>query len=172
MSLYLLYTLFSLNDHYIYIYNFFLNNLTSQTSFQNTILSLSLSLSLSVNSPSFSSFSHLSSPVKFSSFAPFFTRKLHKQTKKLHFNTNPRQSKVHLGWMQWQQGRCSGGSNKVDPMTATTVDLTDFHWVCHVGLCWIFHMGFPLDLVFIDFSLDLEWVFRQVWVAVVIVGLR
>ena len=56
-------------------------------------------------------------------------------------------------------------------MTATTVDLTDFHWVCHVGLCWIFHMGFPLDLVFIDFGLDLEWVFRQVWVAVVIVGL-
>ena len=55
-------------------------------------------------------------------------------------------------------------------MTATTVDLTDFHWVCHVGLCWIFHMGFPLDLVFIDFGLDLEWVFRQVWVAVVIVG--
>ena len=50
------------------------------------------------------------------------------------------------------------------------VDLTDFHWAFHVGLCWIFHMGFPLDLVFIDFSLDLEWVFRQVWVAVVIVG--
>ena len=58
----------------------------------------------------------------------------------------------------------------VDPATATAVDLTDFHWVCHVGLCWIFHMGFPLDLVFIDFGLDLEWVFRQVWVAVVIVG--
>ena len=32
-------------------------------------------------------------------------------------------------------------------------------------------MGFPLNLVFIDFGLDLEWVFRQVWIAVVIVGL-
>ena len=32
-------------------------------------------------------------------------------------------------------------------------------------------MGFLLDLVFIDFGLDLEWVFLHVWVAVVIVGL-
>ena len=32
-------------------------------------------------------------------------------------------------------------------------------------------MGFLLDLVFTDFGLDLEWVFWQVWVVVVIVGL-
>ena len=32
-------------------------------------------------------------------------------------------------------------------------------------------MGFSLDLVFIDVGLDLEWVFWQVWVAVVMVGL-
>ena len=32
-------------------------------------------------------------------------------------------------------------------------------------------MGFPLDLVFIDFVLDLEWVFQLVWVAMVVVGL-
>ena len=58
--------------------------------------------------------------------------------------------------MRWrQQGRC-GGSSKVDPAAATAADLTDFNWVFHVGLCWIFHMGFLLDLVFIDFGLDLE----------------
>ena len=51
------------------------------------------------------------------------------------------------------------------------VDLIDFRWVFHVGFCWIFLMGFLLDLVFIDFGVDLEWVFRWVWVAVVIVGL-
>ena len=73
--------------------------------------------------------------------------------------------------MQWrQQGRC-GGSSKVDPAAATAADLTDFDWVFHVDLCWIFHMGFPLDLVFLDFGLDLEWVFWRVWVAVVIDGL-
>ena len=69
-----------------------------------------------------------------------------------------------------QQGKCSDNSN-IDPVAATAANLTDFHWVFHVGLCWIFHMGFPLDLVFIDFGLDLEWVFQQVWIAVVIVGL-
>ena len=57
---------------------------------------------------------------------------------------------------QWrQQGKCSDNSN-IDPVAATAANLTDFHWVFHVGLCWIFHMGFPLDLVFIDFGLDLE----------------
>ena len=40
-----------------------------------------------------------------------------------------------------------------------------------MGFFWIFLMGFPLDLVFIDFGLDLEWVFWQVWVVVMIVGL-
>ena len=64
--------------------------------------------------------------------------------------------------MQWRQ--------QLDPTTATAADLTDFHWVFYVGLCWIFHMGFPLDLVFIDFGLDLEWVFRRVWVAVELGG--
>ena len=32
-------------------------------------------------------------------------------------------------------------------------------------------MDFLLNLVFIDFGLDLEWVFQRVWVAMVIVGL-
>ena len=51
------------------------------------------------------------------------------------------------------------------------VDLIDFRWVFHVGFCWIFLMGFLLDLVFIDFGVDLKWVFWWVWVVVVIVGL-
>ena len=50
-----------------------------------------------------------------------------------------------------QQGIC-GGNSKVD----LAADLTNFQWVFHVGLCWTFHMGFLLDLVFIDFGLDLE----------------
>ena len=59
-------------------------------------------------------------------------------------------------WQQ-QQGRC-GSSSKVDPAAA----LTDFHWVFHVSLCWIFHMGVPLNLVFIYFGLDLKRVFQRV----------
>ena len=128
-SVYLLYTLFSLNNHFIFFLLLFQHPpwsiLLPLFSFLNTILSLSLSLSLTVNYLSFSSFSHLFSPVKFSSFAPFFTRKLHKQTKKLHFNTNPCQSNsIWVGssdgnkadaaatarhMRQQQQGR-SGGS--------------------------------------------------------------
>ena len=154
ISVYLLYTLFSLNNHVIFF--FLLFQQISQIHFLSflfwTLFSLSLSFSHTVNFLSFSSFSHLSSPVKFSSFAHFFIGKLHKQTKNLHFNTNACQSKVHLGWIWWwQQGRCGGNSSsKVD----LTANLTDFCWVFHVGFYWIFLMGFLLDLVFIDFGLD------------------
>ena len=96
---YLLYTLFSLNNHFIFFFFYISTSSLVNPTFslffsEHYSLSLSLSFSLShtVNFLSFSSFSHLSSPVKFSSFAPFFTKKLHKQTKKLHFNTNPCQS--------------------------------------------------------------------------------
>ena len=79
VSICLLYTLFSLNNHFIFFFLLFQHPpwsiLLSLFSFLNIILSLSLSLS--VNFLSFSSFSHLSSLVKFSSFAPFFTGKLH-----------------------------------------------------------------------------------------------
>ena len=80
ISVYLLYTLFSLNNHFIFFFLLFQqpyqSNPFSHFSFLNTILSLSLSLPLSlmVNFLSFSSFSHLSSPVNISSFAHFFTR--------------------------------------------------------------------------------------------------
>ena len=100
-SVYLLYTLFSLNNHFIFFFFYISTSSLVNPTFslffsEQYSLSLSLSLSLffshTVNFLSFSSFSHLSWLVKFSSFAPFFTRKLHKQTKKLHFNTNPCQS--------------------------------------------------------------------------------
>jgi len=63
-----------------------------------------------VNFLSLSSLSHLSSPVNISSFAHFFTGKLHKQRKNLHFNINPCQSKsIWVG---------SGDGSKADAAAA------------------------------------------------------
>ena len=78
LHVYLLYTLFYLNNHFIFFFiiSTSLVNPTFSLFFVEHY-SLCLSFSHTVNFLSFSSFSHLSSPIKFYSFAPFFTRKLH-----------------------------------------------------------------------------------------------
>ena len=81
ISVYLLYTLFSLNNHFIFFFYYF-NNLTSQTHFLTfllwTLYSLSLSLSLSLSHGEFSFFFFFLSSFftsQYFFFRPFFHQK-------------------------------------------------------------------------------------------------
>ena len=174
-SICLLYTLFSLNNHFIFFFLLFQHPpwsiLLSLFSFLNIILSLSLSLSqwifflflLSLIFLHWSSFLllPLSSPENSINKPENSINKPKNFTStQTHINLSPfglDLAMVARQMWQQQQGRC-GSSSKVDPAAA----LTDFHWVFHVSLCWIFHKGVPLNLVFIYFGLDLKRVFQRV----------
>ena len=170
-SVYLLYTLFSLNNRFI-IFFFIISTSSLVNPTFTLFFSKHYSLSLSLTRWIF--FLFLLSLI-FLHRSNFLLLPLSLPKNSINKPKNFTSTQTHVNLIPFgldlamatrqmrrrQQGIC-GGNSKVDLAAAKTADLTNFHWVFHVGLCWIFHMGFPLDLVFIDFGLDLEWVFRWV----------
>ena len=95
-SVCLLYTLFSLNNHFIFFFFLFQHPPWSIPLSLFSFLNIILSLSYTVNFHSFSSFSHLSSPIKFSSFAPFFSGKLSKPKNSINKPKNFTSTQTHF----------------------------------------------------------------------------